>query len=175
MMKEMGFADFAFANNIVNEEIKKTFQRLYSAAKAPWDGDDRCSILLYEYIMHIRNAFRTNEKYGKMTTKGILFKPLQYIEKHYTDEITLEQLADISNVSKQHFCRVFKAQMKMRPMEYISRKRVTQAKELLLSTSKSIEEIAKLAGYDNPTYFGMVFKKYEGMTPTDYRKRECDL
>lgn len=175
MMKEMGFADFAFANNIVNEEIKKTFQRLYSAAKDPWDGDDRCSILLYEYIMHIRNAFRTNEKYGKMTTKGILFKPLQYIEKHYTDEITLEQLADISNVSKQHFCRVFKAQMKMRPMEYISRKRVTQAKELLLSTSKSIEEIAKLAGYDNPTYFGMVFKKYEGMTPTDCRKRECDL
>ena len=65
--------------------------------------------------------------------------------------------------------------MKMRPMEYISRKRVTQAKELLLSTSKSIEEIAKLAGYDNPTYFGMVFKKYEGTTPTDCRKRGFDL
>lgn len=171
----MGFADFTFEKNVVTEEIKKTFQRLYSAAKDPWDGDERCSVLLYEYIMQVRNAFLSNEKYGSTTTKGILLKPLQYIEKHYTKELTLEQLAGISNVSKQHFCRVFKAQMKMRPMEYIARKRMTYAKELLLSTTKTIEEIAKLSGYDNPTYFGMVFKKFEGITPTDCRKYGYDL
>lgn len=170
ILQELGFRNFAFASDIITNEIKKTFQRLYSVAKDPWNGDAQCSILLYEYIMQICGALQIKEKSNRQHVKGILQKPLQYIEMHYTKEITLDQLASVSNISKQYFCRVFKEQMKMRPMEYIARKRIMYAKEMLMSTSKPVEEIAAMTGYDNPTYFGMVFKKYEGMTPTECRK-----
>ncbi len=49
--------------------------------------------------------------------------------------------------------------------------RMAAARNLLLTTGKSIAEVGEAVGYDNPTYFGMVFKKYEGITPTDCRKR----
>ena len=77
----------------------------------------------------------------------------------------------MSGVTKQHFCRVFKEQMRMRPMEYLARQRVSVARSMLLATDKSIAQIGAEVGYENPTYFGMVFKKYEGITPTDCRKR----
>ena len=94
-----------------------------------------------------------------------------FIHKNYARDITLEELAEMSGVTKQHFCRVFKEQMRMRPMEYLARQRVSAAISMLLATDKSIAQIGAEVGYENPTYFGMVFKKYEGITPTDCRKR----
>lgn len=47
-----------------------------------------------------------------------------YINENYADDITLEELAGMSGVTKQHFCRVFKEQMRMRPMEYLARRRM---------------------------------------------------
>ncbi len=76
----------------------------------------------------------------------------------------------MSGVTKQHFVG-FKEQMRMRPMEYLARQRVSAAISMLLATDKSIAQIGAEVGYENPTYFGMVFKKYEGITPTDCRKR----
>ena len=90
---------------------------------------------------------------------------------HYEADITLEELAQISGVSRQHFCRIFKAKMKMRPMEYLARKRISVARGLLVSTKLSVAEVGEAVGYNSLTYFGMVFKKYEGISPTDCRNR----
>ena len=112
-----------------------------------------------------------HKKYGGHGDKDILQRAVIYMNENYASDITLEELAAISGVTRQHFCRVFKEQMRMRPMEYLARRRMASARNLLLTTEKSIAEIGKAVGYDNPTYFGMVFKKYEGITPTDCRKR----
>ena len=53
----------------------------------------------------------------------------------------------------------------------LARRRMAVARNMLLTTEESIAQIGEAVGYDNPTYFGMVFKKYEGITPTDCRKR----
>ena len=74
-------------------------------------------------------------------------------------------------MSVQHFCRVFKAKTGMRPMEYLAKKRIAEAKLLLLNTGESIGYIAASVGYSDQNYFGMVFKKYEGITPSEYRKQ----
>ena len=58
----------------------------------------------------------------------------------------------------------------MRPMEYLARKRLSVAKVLLFSTDNSITSIGKEVGYEDPTYFGIVFKKLEGISPSEYRK-----
>lgn len=171
MMRGLGFVDFIYEKNVVNEKIEKIFHQLLGAAKDPLYGDEHCSVLIYEYIMCIRQALMEHKKYGGHGDKDILQRAVIYMNENYASDITLEELARISGVTKQHFCRVFKEQMRMRPMEYLARRRMASARNLLLTTEKSIAEIGKAVGYDNPTYFGMVFKKYEGITPTDCRKR----
>ena len=58
----------------------------------------------------------------------------------------------------------------IRPLEYLARKRISEAKVLLINTDKSIYEIGKETGYNDANYFGIVFKKYEGISPGEYRK-----
>ena len=97
-------------------------------------------------------------------------RAVEFIERHFSEDITLDQLAGMTGVSLQHFCRIFRGQTGMRPMEYLARKRISEAKRLLSSTGRSVAEIAELTGYRDPTYFGSVFRRYEGTTPTEYRK-----
>lgn len=58
----------------------------------------------------------------------------------------------------------------MRPLEYIARRRISAAKLLLDGSGKSVQEIGKEVGYPDPTYFGIVFKRYEGVSPSTYRR-----
>lgn len=170
LLRGMGFERFAYHEDLVNEEIDQIFRQMLSAAKDPIMGDERCSILVYEYLLAVGRAFMEREKYGNRPEGNILENTLLYMNDHYASDITLEELAQISGVSRQHFCRVFRAKMKMRPMEYLARKRISVARGLLVSTKLSIAEIGETVGYNSLTYFGMVFKKYEGISPTDCRK-----
>lgn len=171
MMPRLGFDRFVQRDEVVTEEIQRIFQRMQSTVKDPVYGDEKCSVLVYEYIMAVRRALQSQEKYGDRGMGSILDNALVYINENYGKDITLEELAGICGVTKQHFCRVFKAKMGMRPMEYLARKRVSEARALLLSTKMPVAEIGRRVGYDSLTYFGMVFKKYEGISPTDCRKR----
>lgn len=171
LLRGMGFERFAYHENLVNEEIEKIFRQMLSAAKDPIMGDERCSFLVYEYLLAVRRAFKEKENYGDRTEGSVIENALLYMNDHYETDITLEELVQISGVSRQHFCRVFKAKMRMRPMEYLARKRILVARGLLVSTKLSVEEIGEAVGYHSLTYFGMVFKKYEGISPTDCRKR----
>lgn len=171
LLQGIGFTRFAYHADLSGEEIDKIFRQMLSAAKDPVGGDEKCSVLVYEYIIAVRQAFLAKEKYGEKTAGGMVEKAIIYMDENYASDITLEQLAEISEVTKQHFCRVFKEKMKMRPMEYLARKRISVARGLLVSTGQPVAEIGRAVGYDSLTYFGMVFKKYEGISPTDCRKR----
>lgn len=170
IMRAIGFDRFVCGNEIVNEEIETLFYQMLSAVNDPLDGGERCSLLVYEYIMMVRRALFSKDKNGKQIG-GILEKALVYMNERYAFDITLDELAELGGVTKQHFCRVFKEKMQMRPMEYLARKRVAVARSLLISTSQSVSEIARAVGYDSLTYFGMVFKKYEGISPSDCRRQ----
>ena len=63
----------------------------------------------------------------------------------------------------------------MRPMEYISQKRIAKAKTLLTESVMAIGDIARAVGYSGLTYFGMVFRKYEGISPAAFRKKRVSL
>jgi AraC family transcriptional regulator of arabinose operon len=92
-----------------------------------------------------------------------------YMEKNYRDDISLQTLASVCGISTQHFCRVFHDKIGMRPMEYLAMKRISSAKVALLDTNAAIAQIGKRVGYKDANYFGIVFKKYEGISPREYR------
>lgn len=79
--------------------------------------------------------------------------------------------AHIAGMSKYSFIRAFKSEMHVTPLRYITRLKTEKAKLLLTETDIKICDIAKRLGYDDPLYFSAVFKKYEGVSPKNYREK----
>lgn len=94
---------------------------------------------------------------------------IAYMKENYAYEVTLAELAKLIPMSEGQFCRVFKQNMKMSPMQYLMRYRILQSCHLLQETDKKIGEIANLTGFNNISYFNKVFLKTIGCTPKEYR------
>lgn len=166
LMKNLGFDGYAIKENSVNETVRSMFNMLLSAAGESEHDPEKCSQLLYGYILEMRKIFCSKADFSE---NDKIESAVKYINEHFFEDITLGELAALSEISEQHFCRLFKAKFGLRPMEYIALKRISHAKSLLESTDESVARIGELSGYENPTYFGMVFRKYEGISPSGYR------
>ncbi len=92
-----------------------------------------------------------------------------YIDAHYDQPITLAEVARASHLSVSRLAHLFKEQMGVTPIDYVTGVRIERAKELLLGTDESCTEICFQAGYNNPSYFTRTFKLFVGMTPRQFR------
>jgi AraC-like DNA-binding protein len=165
LMRTMGFGEYAVGS--CDERIKRIFSQLMAAANDNISGAERCSELVYEYILTARERL---VKPHNEAPSGRVSGAVAYIEERFFEDITLERLANISGVSLQHFCRLFRAQTGMRPMEYLARVRVAQAKIMLRDTDEPVSAVGERCGYRDSSYFGAVFTKYEGISPSKYRE-----
>lgn len=95
---------------------------------------------------------------------------VQYIEKHYNQNISLDQLALTFNLSKQWLILRFKKEMNITPITYLNNFRMKKAKELLLQRETLISEVAFACGFETPYYFTNAFKKHFGISPGIWRK-----
>ncbi len=95
---------------------------------------------------------------------------LEYISKHYMDEIYMEILADCCNLSETHFRRIFRECMNMTPVEYINLVRIQQSIDMMNKTHYSMEELAQRVGYQNISTFNRNFRKMIGTSPYQYKK-----
>ncbi|WP_091167711.1 bifunctional transcriptional activator/DNA repair enzyme AdaA [Paenibacillus sp. 1_12] len=94
----------------------------------------------------------------------------EYIDKNYTESLTLETLAYICHGSPYHMHRTFKKVKGMTPVEYIQQVRIDKATEQLMASNKSIGEVGTVVGLSNTPYFITLFKKKTGHTPSSYRQ-----
>ncbi|WP_017729043.1 response regulator transcription factor [Halalkalibacterium ligniniphilum] len=95
---------------------------------------------------------------------------VQYIQLYYNESITLKGLADKVYLSPSYFSKLFKEEMGMTFVEYLSWIRVQKSKSMLRMSSLPIDVIANNTGFANSSYFATTFKKVEGKTPTQYRE-----
>ena len=94
-----------------------------------------------------------------------------YIQEHFMEPITLNDIAEAILVSKSECCRCFKRATGLSPFEYLMKYRITEsAKYMHRKSHESISEIAGAVGFNNTSYFNKVFKKFMGCTPTEYRQ-----
>lgn len=101
-----------------------------------------------------------------------LKKAIRYIRSHYTEKISLDELANYCNVSKQQLIRYFHAAFHCTPVAYITDYKISRAKELLFNQPHlSIKEISDELGFNNQHYFTKVFIKSTGESPSNYRYR----
>lgn len=96
---------------------------------------------------------------------------LIFIHSHYTEPITLDQMAEACHTSKSEFCRIFKKTLHQTPFEYLLRYRIQKSLSLLVSDSHTITEIAQQVGFSGPSYYSEVFRKYMSCSPREYKKR----
>lgn len=99
-----------------------------------------------------------------------IYQALQYIQSHYMEAITLEDICSQLNISKSECCRCFKRNLRMTPFEYLMIHRISIAAKLLGKTNQTITEIAIHTGFNSNSYFCKIFKKYMSASPMEYRK-----
>lgn len=94
----------------------------------------------------------------------------RYIDENYSESITLDKLAEIAHVNKYYLSHSFKNEYKVSPIDYLMKRRITEAKALLTSTDFSLTQIAEQIGFGSLAYFSKCFRKIEGTRPNEYRK-----
>ncbi|MCR4991132.1 MAG: AraC family transcriptional regulator [Lachnospiraceae bacterium] len=97
-----------------------------------------------------------------------------YIENHYAEKITLDDLAATVHISRSECCRCFKRSLNLTPIEYLMKYRIFQAASFIQKKDKraaSFSELAFNVGFNNASYFNKVFRQYLGYTPSEYRKK----
>ena len=95
---------------------------------------------------------------------------LFWIQNHFREEITVEQLAEICHLSKFYFIKVFRAYTGQTPYDYLVGFRVVQSQRMLLTTGMTVAQVAAECGFSDSKNFIACFKKRAGMTPLQYRK-----
>lgn len=96
---------------------------------------------------------------------------VQYIEEHYSERLTVEEIAQKLSVNRSHLSRVFKNHMGISIKEYMIGVRINRAAFLLSLTEESVEAIAYQVGFNSLVVFSRMFKKFTGETATNYRRR----
>ena len=133
-------------------------------------GKNMESAIAYAKKM-ISQAIEIRDQNSGNKNRSILKTAVDFIDSHYMDEeISLNTVANVANVSSNHFSALFSQNMGQTFIEYLTTLSMNKAKELLRCTGMRSSEIAGEIGYKDAHYFSYLFKKTQGMTPSDYRK-----
>ena len=119
----------------------------------------------------IGQAIELRDRESKKQQRDLLIQAIGFIDEHYPEEsISLDKVARKVNISPNYFSAMFSQEVGQTFVEYLTSKRIGEAKRMLRQTEKRSSEIAFAVGYKDPHYFSFVFKKVSGSTPSEYRR-----
>ena len=136
-----------------------------------------CKSILTLFIIYIsRNAQSTlliADNTEKLNIECVKIK--NYIDSHYSENITLDILSNLSYVNKFHLVHLFTKQMGISPINYLINRRIEESKNLLTTTNYTIRDISTIVGFSNSSYFSQMFKKFTGYSPRMYKNKYTTL
>lgn len=158
-------------DNDRNELLTYLFAILEEIKRKDANYEFVCQNLLEVFVV---NLIRRANKYlsafaAKRTNKECNFIK-EYIDQHYSEELSLESLAELTYINKFYLAHAFKKTIGISPINYMIQKRIDEAKELLETTNYSISRISDIVGFSSQSYFSQVFQKNMQMSPNQYRK-----
>ena len=145
---------------VVIEENEK--DELYS-----YEVLSRLSALWLVMLRNLSNTEQIPENVTSIRTR----KFLQFIETHYSEDVTLDELAGSAGVSKSECLRCFKTALQTTPYKYLMDYRLSKAARLLKETDMTVSEIAIQTGFNGQSYFGKCFKEKMHCSPSEYRTK----
>lgn len=173
--------EYAVFKSRCTEELASDGQAASAGAKEeppflmPLDDSGRLSLsLLREAVT--RDLLRLSAMLARQAQRerNIIHDIVDYIERHYHKDISLQHIADRFFLSREYISRKFKQELSENISDFITRVRLGKAKQLLKNPDLRIADIAEMVGYQDEKYFSKVFKKNVGHSPTVYRKHHPD-
>ena len=166
---ERGGSPAFVAQNLTAYE--SLWQEVYHAAAS---SDHLRDMIINEKLsklqtMMMRESWNPEAKRQPGLKRQNLQQVKAYLDEHFDEKITLDQLAERFFINKHYLGRVFRNQFGMTVNHYIMYVKVTHAKQLLRFSELSIEEIAVKCGMEDANYFSRMFKKVEGISPSQFR------
>ena len=128
------------------------------------------SLLLTLFSLIQRESARTEARAGMEHRR--IARAIQYIGKNFSEDLSLSDYAAMCAMSKYHFLRTFKEVTGLTPIEYRTRIRIENAKQMLEDGELSVLEIGERIGFSSAAYFSSAFKKEVGISPSKYAKRK---
>lgn len=156
-------------NNPLRCCLEKIIEENTKKEKA-YDKYIKAFILEIKAILSRAGFLPDNEEILKSKEMARLAPVLDYVEKHYMEDISLDIVSRILNVDKSHFCRIFKSTVSTSFVKYLNIVRLSRAEKLLTETNESIYKICTEVGFSSPAYFTKTFKENKFCSPIAYRK-----
>lgn len=143
-----------------------------SAPLVPLDDNGAFSLPLLKELV-LRDLLRLSSFLARLAQRehNIIYDIVDYIERHYHEDISLQHIADRFFMSREYISRRFKQELGENISDCITRTRMEKAKRFLQNRELRIAQIAEMTGYQDEKYFSKVFKKNVGLSPTDYRRK----
>lgn len=157
------FNDIKFLDNILTD--------IFNGVKNGNPSSNlRSSSKLYNLLIEVKNLSRENSNNPENIYYNKLQPVLKYIESNYNKNPSIEDMALVIGSSPQYLCRLFRKTMNMRPFTYMTKCKLQNAKEMLIKhVDMKISDISIKVGYNDESYFCAIFKKNEGISPSEFR------
>lgn len=160
---------FIAENRVVEQDSKRNTIKERSEYLRSIQSFSNSAQLESWFVEKLMEVAKSMTGVRKKRVSGIIQKATQYIDQHYNQEITLEDIAREVDISPYYLSKLFKEEMGENYIEYLTNQRVEHAKMSLKNISLTIKEVGINVGYSDPNYFSRIFKKYVGVTPSEYR------
>ncbi len=137
----------------------------------PFGGEQILKILIESFLINIVREFHFDSQHPdiKPLSPPTIKEVIAYLDSTFTQKISIDELVFLFNSNRSKLCREFKAVTGLTILEYINRKKIALAKELLSTTDKSITDIAAEMNFETIHYFTTFFKQQTGLSPKEYR------
>lgn len=143
-------------------------QMLVQQRAAPRTADAIASIRLLVASIILEAARHTRGSQQRGTASAVALAK-EYMENHFTQPLQINEVAQKAGCSRAHLFLIFKRETGMSPNDWLQRRRVKRAAELLRTTKRKLEDIATATGFSSAQYCCQVFRKYTGKTPGEHR------
>lgn len=154
-----------FKGSVECEHLLQSIIQIYFRSKDTLTKMELDNLLISYLLQILRSGEKTNTRaYSERVTDIIHF-----VEENLFEILDLEDLADRCNLSLSRFKHLFKEETGIPPSEYIIRRKVEKAQELIEEQELSIKDIAYDLGFSSPAYFSTVFRQYMGYSPTSHK------
>ncbi len=163
-----GFSDYEYTRQAIRSNVVDYILKPIDSQ----DLNNAIAAAISEIQDEEERAGVTEEGNNELTGGNGISGIEKYIRDNFSSEITLEELANKFFISKEHISRSFKKQFNTNLFDYLTTLRIEKAKELILKTQYSVEEIALRVGFSNGNYFSKAFRKKTNLSPSEYRNRQ---
>ena len=152
-------------------QIESCFTQIDRDLKAPDEWSRGAVTNLFYGILLDCFRYGTPKAPCQEETADKIQQAARYISDHYAEVLTLEDAANLAGMEKTYFSKRFKALTGFGFLDYLTQTRLRAAEDLLTRTELSIAEVSEACGFSGSNYFGDVFRRYIGISPTEYRLR----